>query len=129
MPLRRSQVLTAVSVGGSSYRRFITWSSRRAPRSRRTSGSILFNSIIVPYVRVSTKPQSIRYFGDPEIEFGIAGKRWHARADSGNGSGSFMLTKETADYLEIKNGRELRRLELVSDCDNYRFGRSLGHSS
>jgi hypothetical protein len=59
-------------------------------------------SIIIPYVKVPMNPQSIRFYGDPEVEVEIAGKRTHMRLDTGN-SGDVMLLKRTADYLEIKN--------------------------
>ena len=64
------------------------------------AGYLLNRSIIVPYVRLPPDPR--RFYGDPEVEIEISGKRWHARLDSGNGSGSFMMKKDTADYFEIR---------------------------
>jgi hypothetical protein len=66
-------------------------------------GSMLFKdfqSIVVPYIKLSAR--SDRFFGDPEVPIEIAGKRIHARLDTGNGGG-LMLLKSTADYLEISH--------------------------
>jgi hypothetical protein len=46
-------------------------------------------SIIVPYVNLAPRPD--RFFGDPEVLVEIAGKRIHARLDTGNGGGLMLL--------------------------------------
>jgi hypothetical protein len=56
-------------------------------------------SIIIPYVPLPSRPD--RFYGDPEVEVEIGGKRTHMRLDTGN-AGDVMLLKKTADYLEIR---------------------------
>lgn len=56
-------------------------------------------SIIIPYIKLP--PRLDRFYGDPEVEVEIAGKRTHMRLDTGN-AGELMLLKRTSDFLEIK---------------------------